>query len=62
MHAVFTHAVMAPGAIEQLVNSPLDRLVTSDTVPTAVHSRLEVVRTAPLLASALRGLVRLGEK
>jgi ribose-phosphate pyrophosphokinase len=61
VHAIFTHAVMAPNAIERLAAAPLDRLVTSDSISPPKHPRLEVVRTAPLLASALRGLIRLGE-
>jgi ribose-phosphate pyrophosphokinase len=60
VHAIFTHAVMAPGALERLTSAPLGRLVTSDSVPILQHPRLEVVRTAPLLASSVRRLVQLG--
>jgi ribose-phosphate pyrophosphokinase len=60
IHAIFTHAVMAPGALERLTSAPLGRLVTSDSVPMLQHPRLEVVRTAPLLASSVRRLIPLG--
>jgi ribose-phosphate pyrophosphokinase len=61
VHAIFTHAVMAQGALECLTSAPLGRLVTSDSVPIPQHPRLEVVRTAPLLASSVRRLIQLGE-
>lgn len=57
IHAVFTHAVMAPGALERLAAAPLGRLVTSDSVPVAQGARLEVVRTAPLFAASVRRLI-----
>jgi ribose-phosphate pyrophosphokinase len=60
IHAIFTHAVMAPGALERLTSAPLGRLVTSDSVPILQHPRLEVVRTAPLFASSVRRLIQLG--
>ncbi len=56
VHAVFTHAVMAAEARERLLSAPLDRIMTSDSIPIAEHTRLEVVRIAPLLAQAVRGL------
>lgn len=56
VHAVFTHAVMAPGAMETLSAAPLSRLLTSDSVPIAACAGLEIVRTAPLLAAGLRKL------
>jgi ribose-phosphate pyrophosphokinase len=62
VHAIFTHAVMAPGALERLTLAPLGRLVTSDSVPIAEHPRLEVVPTAQLLASSVRRLIQLGER
>lgn len=57
IHAIFTHAVMAPGALERLASSPLGRLVTSDSVSTLSHPRLQIVRIAPLLAATVRRLV-----
>jgi ribose-phosphate pyrophosphokinase len=59
VHAIFTHAVMAPKALERLTSAPLGRLVTSDSVPIVGHTPLEVVRAAPLLAAAVRRLVPL---
>jgi ribose-phosphate pyrophosphokinase len=56
VHAVFTHAVMAPGALERLLTAPLGRLLTSDSIPGPVHPRLQVVRIAPLLARTVRQL------
>jgi ribose-phosphate pyrophosphokinase len=58
IHAIYTHAVMAPGATETLSAAPLGRLLTSDSVPVPKYARLEVVRTAPLLASSVRSLVQ----
>jgi ribose-phosphate pyrophosphokinase len=60
VHAIFTHAVMAPGALERLTSASIGRLITSDSVPILQHPPLEVVRTAPLLASSIRRLIQLG--
>jgi ribose-phosphate pyrophosphokinase len=60
VHAIFTHAVMAPGALERLTSAPLGRLVASDSVPILQHPRLEVVRTGSLLAASVRRLVQCG--
>jgi ribose-phosphate pyrophosphokinase len=60
VHALFTHAVMAPGALERLLASPLARLATSDSVMPPAHPRLEIAATAPVLAGVLRQLVRCG--
>jgi ribose-phosphate pyrophosphokinase len=54
IHALFTHAVMAPGAWERLTAALLGRFVTSDSIPIPPHPRLEVVRIAPLLARTVR--------
>ncbi len=56
VHAVFTHAVMAPEAVERLLAAPLGRIATTDSVPAAPHPRIEVVSTAALLAKAVREL------
>jgi ribose-phosphate pyrophosphokinase len=56
VHAVFTHAVMAPGALERLMAAPLGRLMTSDSIPVPVHPRLQVVQIAPLLAHTVQQL------
>jgi ribose-phosphate pyrophosphokinase len=56
VHAVFTHAVMAPEALERLLAAPLGRIATTDSVPAAPNPRLEVVSTAALLAKSVRDL------
>ncbi len=33
VHAVFTHAVMAPGALERLLAAPIGRIATTDSIP-----------------------------
>jgi ribose-phosphate pyrophosphokinase len=57
IHAVFTHPVMASGAIERLCAAPLQRLVTSDSVAMPPHPRMQVVSTASLLSQAVRDIV-----
>jgi ribose-phosphate pyrophosphokinase len=56
VHAAFTHAVMAPGALERLLAAPLGRLLTSDSVPVPSHPRLEVQGIAGLLARTVQAL------
>ena len=56
VHAVATHGVFTPGALELLERSPLERILVCDTVPRAHSSaKLEVVSIAADLASLLRG-------
>jgi len=57
VHAVFTHAVMAKGALDRLLAAPLERIMTSDSIPPPAHGRLEVVRVAPQLAQAVGQLL-----
>jgi ribose-phosphate pyrophosphokinase len=57
IHAVFTHAVMAPGAAERIVAARFGRVLSSDSVPVPPQcSWLEVVPIAPLLARTVRYL------
>lgn len=56
LHAIFTHAVMAPGAMEQIRRARFGNVLTSDSLPTAAESWLEVVAIAPMLARAVRHL------
>ncbi len=58
VHAIFTHAVMAPAASDTLLASPLTRLATSDSIAISQQSRLEVVRTAPLFAATVRRIIQ----
>lgn len=56
VHAVFTHAVMAAGALDRLTESPLERLVMTNSIPPPVHPRIEVVHVEPMLAEIVRDL------
>ncbi len=56
VHAVFTHAVMAPGAMDRLAASRFGKLLTSDSIPVTANPSLEVVPIAPLLAKTMRYL------
>jgi ribose-phosphate pyrophosphokinase len=56
VHAIFTHAVMAPGAAERLSAAQFGKVLTSDSIPVSADSFLEVVSIAPLLARAVRYL------
>jgi ribose-phosphate pyrophosphokinase len=60
IHAIFTHAVMAAGATEQLAAAHFGKVLTSDSIPAAAVAWLEVVPIAPLLARTVRELS--GEK
>ncbi len=52
--AVFTHAVMAPGAEDTLLNAKFSKLLTSDSIPVESKPWLEVVPIVPVLAKAVR--------
>lgn len=56
VHVAFTHAVMAPGAVEQLASAQLGKVLTSDSIPFAAPSGYEVAPIAPLLAQTVRYL------
>lgn len=56
IHAVFSHAVMAPGAMDMLTASGISKVLTSDSIPVADTSLFEVVPIAPLLARTVRFL------
>lgn len=56
VHAVFTHPVMAEGAIARLLAAPIKQLVTSDSIPPPEHPRIQVVPIALLLAAAVRNV------
>ena len=56
VHGIFTHAVMAPGAEEILVDANIDKLLTTDSIPVSAKPWLEVVPIAPLLAKAVHDL------
>ena len=56
VHAIFTHAVMAPGAVDRLFAAQFGKVLTSDSIPVSADSWLEVVSIAPLVARAVRYL------
>ena len=54
--AAFTHQVLAPEALEWLCAAPIERILATDSIPSAPHPRIEVVSCVPALARALRDL------
>jgi len=50
------HAVFAPGAVENLLAAPIEKIVVTNTipVPSGLGDRVVVVDMAPLLAEAIR--------
>ena len=56
VHALFIHAVMGPEALQRICAGPIQRLVSTDSVPTQPDARLQIVSLAPLLAEALKRL------
>jgi ribose-phosphate pyrophosphokinase len=57
VHALFTHPVMTEGALEKLLAAPIQRLVTTNSIPTPDHPQLQIVSTASLLAEAVRCVI-----
>ncbi|HEY5291430.1 MAG TPA: ribose-phosphate diphosphokinase [Burkholderiales bacterium] len=53
IHALFIHAVMAPGALDRICAASVRRIATTDSVRGDPDPRVEVVPVAPLLARAL---------
>jgi len=53
VHALFIHAVMAPGALERICAASVQRIVTTDSVCSAPDPRLQVVSVASLLARTM---------
>jgi ribose-phosphate pyrophosphokinase len=56
VHALFTHAVMAPGAMDRLRAARFGKLLSTDSIPVAANTGLEIVPITPLLARAMRCL------
>jgi ribose-phosphate pyrophosphokinase len=56
VRAIFTHAVMAPGAVDRLLAAKLSRVLASDSIPVSADSWLEIVPIASLLARTVRYL------
>lgn len=56
VHALFIHPVMAPEALQRICAGPVQRLVSTDSIPTRPDPRLQIVSLAPLLARTLTRL------
>jgi ribose-phosphate pyrophosphokinase len=53
VHAMFVHAVMAPGALERIRDAGVRRIVTTDSVRAVDEPGVEVISCAPLFAEVL---------
>ncbi len=60
VHALFVHAVMAPGALERICAASVRTIITTDSVPSASDRRVQVVPIAPLIAQTLARLAGRG--
>ena len=56
VHALFIHAVMAPGALERICAATVRTVITTDSVPAAPDRRIRIVPIAPLIAQTLARL------
>jgi ribose-phosphate pyrophosphokinase len=56
VHAIVTHAVMAPGAVERLVAARFGKMLTTDSIPVSADPWSEIVRIGPLLAETVHHL------
>ncbi len=57
IYACATHGVLSGPAIERLINSPIEKLVITDTIPLSPEKRIdkiEVLSVAPMLAEGIR--------
>ncbi|HEX2949289.1 MAG TPA: ribose-phosphate pyrophosphokinase [Armatimonadota bacterium] len=57
IYACATHGVLSGPAIERLQNSPIEKLIITDTIPLAPEkqiSKIEVLSVAPMLAEGIR--------
>lgn len=55
--ALFIHPVMAPGALERMLDVGVQQIFTSDTVPCPMHPQVRQASVAGLLAGSLRRFV-----
>jgi len=53
VHALFIHAVMAPGALERVCAAAVQTIITTDSVRSVPDPRVRIVPIAPLLAQTL---------
>jgi len=57
IYACATHGILSGPAIERLRESPIEKLVITDTVPLSPDkriSKIEVLSVAPMLAEGIR--------
>jgi ribose-phosphate pyrophosphokinase len=54
VHALFTHAVMAPGAVDRLRAAQFGKVLTTDSIPVSPDAGFEVIPIASLLARTVR--------
>jgi ribose-phosphate pyrophosphokinase len=64
VYAACTHAVLSGPAVERIVESPLEELIATDTVPLGADARqcgkIRALTVAPLLAEAIRRITECG--
>ena len=61
VYAMVSHGVFSAGSMERIDNSPIERLLVTDSIetqPTALSSKIELVSIAPLLGEAIRRIDR----
>jgi ribose-phosphate pyrophosphokinase len=57
VHALVSHGVFAEGSMKRIDQSPIERLLTTDSIetqPVELSPKIEVVSVAPLFAEAIR--------
>jgi ribose-phosphate pyrophosphokinase len=57
IYAMFTHPVLSGDAIERIKNSPIDRVITTDTIylpPEKKIDKMEIVSVADIFAEAIQ--------
>jgi len=64
VYAACTHAVLSGPAVDRIVSSPLEELITTDTIPlraeAAASGKIRPLTVAPLLAEAIRRITECG--
>lgn len=57
VYAAITHGVFSPGAKERIDDSPIEKILVTDSIetqPSPISDKIEVVSVAPYLAEAIR--------
>jgi ribose-phosphate pyrophosphokinase len=57
VYAAVTHGAFSPGSMERIMDSPIRKLITTDSIetqPVEFCEKIEVVSVAPLIADAIR--------